>query len=90
MKAAVIRNYGGPEQLEIVHTHLKPTITKPTQVLVKIHYAAVNPLDAKLCRGLFSMVVRNEFPFVLGQDFAGVVEAVGDEVHACESLYRQI
>ena len=70
-------------------------ITDPTaaagQVLVRVHAAGVNQLDAKIRNGEFKMILRFAMPLVLGNDVAGVVTAVGagverfrvgDEVYA--------
>jgi NADPH:quinone reductase-like Zn-dependent oxidoreductase len=60
-------------------------------VLVDIHAAGVNMLDAKIRDGEFKLLVPYKAPFVLGHDLAGVVTrvgpavtrfAVGDEVYA--------
>jgi NADPH:quinone reductase-like Zn-dependent oxidoreductase len=60
-------------------------------VLVDIHAAGVNVLDAKIREGEFKLILPYKAPFVLGHDLAGVVRsvgpavtrfAVGDEVYA--------
>lgn len=49
------------------------------QLLVKIHTAALNPIDFKIQQtGLFI----EKYPAVLGVDMAGVVEDVGEGVQA--------
>ena len=49
----------------------------PGQVLVKIHAAALNPLDWKMQRdGLFI----TKYPIILGSDLAGTVEELGEGV----------
>ena len=45
------------------------------QVRVRVHAAALNPVDAYLRGGLVAM--PTPFPFVTGSDFAGVVDALG-------------
>ncbi|GEP12700.1 NADP-dependent oxidoreductase [Methylobacterium gnaphalii] len=59
-------------------------------VLVEIHAASVNPLDAKLAEGAFKAFLPYKMPLILGHDLAGVVVrvgagarrfAVGDEVY---------
>lgn len=47
------------------------------QLLVKIHAAALNPIDYKIQQ---TGVFVEKFPAVLGVDMAGVVERVGDGV----------
>src|SRR5687767_13573619 len=60
-------------------------------VLVDVHAAGVNMLDAKIRDGEFKLLIPYKAPFVLGHDLAGVVTrvgpavarfAVGDEVYA--------
>jgi alcohol dehydrogenase len=47
------------------------------QVLVEVHAAGVNPLDARIRTGEFRLFLRHRMPLVLGNDVAGVVVAVG-------------
>jgi NADPH:quinone reductase-like Zn-dependent oxidoreductase len=77
MRAISQDRLGGPEVLHEV-TLPKPQ-PGPTEVLVKVHAAAVNPVDAKTrARGQ----QLGEPPFVLGWDVSGVVEEVGYGVTA--------
>ncbi|WP_214322601.1 NADP-dependent oxidoreductase [Nonomuraea sediminis] len=63
---------GGPEVLTLVELD-RPTLG-PTDVLVRVHAAGVNPTDWKhRATGLY----LGAPPFVLGWDVSGVVEAVG-------------
>ncbi|PHQ52785.1 NADPH:quinone reductase [Streptomyces cinnamoneus] len=65
---------GGPEVLGLITTD-RP-VPGPTEVLVKVHAAGVNPADWKIrARGAFAGGVTP--PFVLGFDVSGVVEEVG-------------
>jgi NADPH:quinone reductase-like Zn-dependent oxidoreductase len=47
---------------------------EPHTVLVRTTFAGVNPVDWKIREGQSG---KRQFPLVLGQDFAGVVESVG-------------
>jgi len=77
MKAIEMRETGGPAVLQPVERPM-PVITGPTDVLVRLEAAGVNPVDTKIRRrGVF---VPDGLPAVLGCDGAGVVEAVGDAV----------
>jgi NADPH:quinone reductase-like Zn-dependent oxidoreductase len=49
-------------------------------VLVEIHAAGVNLLDAKIAAGEFKLFLPYRFPLVLGNDVAGVVVQVGSRV----------
>src|SRR5215217_4854015 len=49
-------------------------------VLVQVHAAGVNLLDAKIASGEFKLMLPYRFPLVLGNDVAGVVVEVGSRV----------
>lgn len=83
MKAIVYRCYGSPEVLKF------EDIARPTaaddEVLVKVHAAAVNPLDWHYMRGspyIMRLMSGLGAPSdtSMGVDFAGTVEAVGKNV----------
>lgn len=77
MKAVVMTAVGGPEVLEYRDID-RPVITSPTQLLVRLQAAGVNPVDTKLRkRGLF---LPGALPAVLGCDGAGVVVETGAAV----------
>ena len=77
MKAVVMTRPGGPEVLETVELP-DPEPRAPTEMLVRVHAAGVNPVDTKLrARGTY---YPDRLPAILGCDGAGVVEAVGPEV----------
>jgi len=70
--------YGGPEQMK-----LEPfSVPAPGngEVRVQVRAAAVNALDWKVRNGDLKIVTGRRFPRGLGHDFAGVVDAVGDDV----------
>uniref|UniRef100_A0A383WHE0 Enoyl reductase (ER) domain-containing protein n=1 Tax=Tetradesmus obliquus TaxID=3088 RepID=A0A383WHE0_TETOB len=70
MQAAVIKQNGGAEVLELVQDFPLPA-RKPGQVLVKLHSSSVNPVDTYMRSG--SYVKLDGAPCVLGGDLAGVV-----------------
>jgi NADPH:quinone reductase-like Zn-dependent oxidoreductase len=76
MRAVVVRAWGGPEQLELAEVP-RPD-PAPTEVLVRVHAAGVNPADWK-SRATGGHGLWNDPP-VLGYDVAGVVEEVGPGV----------
>jgi NADPH:quinone reductase len=77
MRAIEIREIGGPAVLQPVERPA-PGVSGPTDVLVRLAAAGVNPVDTKLrSRG---PLVPDGLPMVPGCDGAGVVEAVGSEV----------
>ena len=49
-------------------------------VLVRIHAAAVNPLDSKLRDGEFKLLLPYRPPFVLGHEVAGTIVRTGSKV----------
>jgi NADPH:quinone reductase-like Zn-dependent oxidoreductase len=70
MRAARIHAAGGPEALRIESVPVPAAAAG--EVLVRVHYASVNPVDWKLQeRG------RLPFPAIPGGDFSGEVIAVG-------------
>jgi NADPH:quinone reductase len=74
MKAIHVKEPGGPEKLEMAE--LPKPAPGPKQALVKIHAAGVNFIDVYFRIGLY----KADLPIVLGNEGAGVVEAVGPEV----------
>jgi NADPH:quinone reductase-like Zn-dependent oxidoreductase len=82
MKAAVITRYGSPDVIKILD------VPKPApaagQVLVRVHSTTVNRTDSGelqpriLGRLLYGL--RRPRRTIFGMDFAGVIEAIGDEV----------
>ncbi|MFE7774958.1 NADP-dependent oxidoreductase [Streptomyces sp. NPDC057445] len=80
MRAISPASWGGPEVLTAVT--LERPVPGPTEILVRVHAAGVNPVDWKTrATGGFGM---HGEPPVLGYDVSGVVAAVGLGV----TLYR--
>jgi NADPH:quinone reductase-like Zn-dependent oxidoreductase len=50
------------------------------ELLVRVHAASVNAYDAFVAMGMAKDFMTYQFPAVLGQDLAGVVEGVGEGV----------
>ncbi|MFC4714500.1 NADP-dependent oxidoreductase [Planococcus dechangensis] len=78
MKAIVIDQYGGKEQLKERDVET-PSIAE-NQVLVEVHATSVNPIDWKLREGYLKDMLPWEFPIILGWDVAGVVREIGSQV----------
>src|ERR671931_672100 len=70
MRAITQNAFGGPEVLELVDIDVPRPI--PTEVLVRVHAAGINPIEASIRSGAFPLL--GEPPFVLGWDISGVVE----------------
>ena len=73
MKAIQLKQTGGPEVLEVVD--LSVPQPKPHEAVVKIQASGVNFIDVYQRTGHYKVPL----PFVLGQEAAGVVSAVGAE-----------
>lgn len=68
-------SFGGPEVLRI--DQAPRPVPLPTEVLVRVEAAGINPVDWKSRAGHGMAGVLGEPPFVLGWDVAGVVEEIG-------------
>ncbi|MFD9794928.1 NADP-dependent oxidoreductase [Streptomyces sp. NPDC059070] len=79
MRAVTQTAFGGPEVLHL--TQVPRPVPLPTEVLVRVVSAGVNPVDVKTREGGGMAGVLGEPPFVLGWDVSGVVEEVGFGVH---------
>lgn len=55
------------------------------EVLVGIHAVGVNPVDWKIREGLLARVAPRALPFTLGQDIAGRVISLGEDVRGIEA-----
>jgi NADPH:quinone reductase-like Zn-dependent oxidoreductase len=80
MKAVEIHHYGGPEELKYEETNI-PAI-QPDDVLVRVYASGVNPVDWKIRQGGRRSDHDPALPRILGWDFSGVVEKVGNLVTA--------
>lgn len=78
MKAVLINGYGGPEVLQLGEAPIPEP--GPSEILVEIHAAGVNPLDWKIREGMMTALFDFPMPHVLSRDFSGVVTALGNEV----------
>ena len=74
MKAIRVQHTGGPEVMELAEV---PTPQpKPGEALVKVSVAGVNSIDGQFRDGR----LRTPLPFIPGQEGAGVVIALGEQV----------
>ncbi|WP_213421527.1 NADP-dependent oxidoreductase [Bhargavaea massiliensis] len=78
MKAIVIDQYGGKEQLK--ETEFEKPVPGEKQVIVKLHATSINPIDWKLREGYLKEMIPFDFPIILGWDAAGIVDEVGEKV----------
>jgi NADPH2:quinone reductase len=77
MKVIEMRETGGPAVLQLVDRP-RPQLTGPTDILVRLKAAGVNPVDTKIRQR--GALLPDGLPAVLGCDGAGVVEEAGAEV----------
>lgn len=78
MKAFILDKYGRKAQLR--HGEVSDPVVGKHDVLVEVHAAGVNLLDAKVRNGEFKLILPYRAPFILGHDVAGVVVRVGSAV----------
>ena len=76
MKAAVLNKKN--EDLEIKEVPM-PEIDED-DVLVKVKYAGVNPLDNMIVREEVKLITPYKYPLVMGNEFSGIVEKTGGGV----------
>ncbi|WP_371480654.1 NADP-dependent oxidoreductase [Kitasatospora sp. NBC_00315] len=94
MTAVAFAEPGGPEVLKVVERE-RP-VPGPTEILVRVHAAGVNPLDWRT-RAAGALLVPGDG--IVGWDVSGVVEAVGlgvtlhrpgDEVYGMPGFPRMV
>ena len=71
MRAFAVRSFG-----EAPAIHDLPVPAVEDAFLIRVTYAGVNPIDYKLVEWL---TAASAFPFIMGIDFAGVIERVPPE-----------
>ncbi len=78
MRAVSYDRYGDLDVLEVRDDLPDPKVG-PSEVLVEVRRASVNPVDWKLMSGGLDAMMEAAFPVVPGWDVAGVVRAVGPD-----------
>jgi NADPH2:quinone reductase len=76
MRAVVTTESGGFDVLKTVSGFPKPQILEPDQVLIKNEFAGVNYIDTYHRNGMYPV----KYPFIPGQEGAGTIVAVGENV----------
>lgn len=79
MKAAYIEQTGPPENIKV--GVLPKPMPGPGQVLVRVRAVSMNPIDLYIRSGMVAFPLA--FPYIIGCDVAGTVEALGS---GCERL----
>jgi NADPH:quinone reductase-like Zn-dependent oxidoreductase len=78
MRAFVVERYGDADTVRA--SDVPEPKAGAHDVLVRIHAASVNPVDLKIRNGDLKAILPLRAPFVLGNDLAGTVVAVGARV----------
>lgn len=78
MKAIVIEQYGGRDQL--VEKEIETPKPENNQVIVEMKATSINPIDWKVREGYMKEHLTFDFPIILGWDAAGIVKEVGSAV----------
>ncbi len=77
VKALIIQNNGNPlESIHLMDWDLNPL--RPTQVLVQMKMAPINPADLNIIEGKYA--IKPPLPFILGNEGIGVVLETGSHV----------
>ncbi len=98
MKAIVVHQYGGPEELKF--EEYPDPVPGEGEVLVRVAATSVNPIDYKRRAGLTKDFYPMKFPGLIGVDIAGTLMkigpgvegfSVGDEVFSmADSTYAEL
>src|SRR5258707_15668836 len=78
MKATVITGFGDASVL-----HVEEVATPepgPGQIRVRVHAIGVNPMDGKIRSGGMNAVFPTPLPAILGLEYAGTVDGLGEGV----------
>ncbi|MFT7581465.1 MAG: NADPH:quinone reductase-like Zn-dependent oxidoreductase [Myxococcota bacterium] len=78
MKAIRVHTYGDVDTLRYEDAPMPEP--GPAEVRVRVHAAAVNPVDWKIRAGYLQAMIPFEMPLTLGWDMSGVVEKLGADV----------
>lgn len=74
MRAIAVNEYGAPPAL----TDVPQPQPGPGEVLVRVRASSINGFDGAVAAGMLKGMMEHRFPVVLGKDFAGTVEALGE------------
>ncbi|WP_329608922.1 NADP-dependent oxidoreductase [Lentilactobacillus sp. SPB1-3] len=79
MKAAQIKKYSKTINVQINNIDKPEPISN--EVLIKVSYAAVNPLDIMNVHGSVRLMQNYSMPLTLGNEVSGVITEIGNEVN---------
>lgn len=75
MRAFTLESFDAPPGLR---DDLATPAPRDREVLVRVQASSVNGVDVAIAGGVLKEMVEHELPVVLGRDFAGTVEQVGE------------
>ena len=78
MRAIQIQEFGDPEVLRVQEVSIP--VPGPGELLVRVHAAAVNPVDTSIRAGRAGGLSGASLPYVPGFDVSGTVTAIGSDV----------
>lgn len=78
MKAMVLNQYGPEAAFE--QTDMTAPSAQPGQVIVRVAATSINTVDTMIRKMGKDLPLSPDLPAVLGMDFAGTIEAVGEDV----------
>lgn len=76
MKAIRVKEFGGPEVLQL--EQVETPNPGPCEVLVRVHAAGVNPVETYIRAGKYARLPH--LPYTPGNDGAGIIQQVGADV----------
>jgi len=90
MKAIILKDFGGVEQLEL--TELPTPVIGEGEVLVQVKAISINPVDVKTRAGKGAAgKLKGENPMILGWDIAGIVtESKAEEFEAGDEVFGMV
>ncbi len=78
MRALAADDYGALDRMKVVEMEVPDP--GDGEVRVRVMAAALNPADFKVAKGMVKFLHARNFPMVLGYDFSGIVDEVGQGV----------
>lgn len=78
MRALLLTRYGGPDAAALGSAP-RP-VPGAGELLVRVRAAGLNPVDFKTREGKLKLIQRYSLPVVMGNELAGLIEAVGPGV----------
>lgn len=77
---AIVFDAYGLDTICVALDHSIPMLTSPSDIIIRIHAASINPVDWKQAKGSMRDYVRPRLPKVLGMDFSGEIIGLGCKV----------